>query len=645
MNKLGPSLVVNGVRRTGNIVRPEAIRASDLDAQELLLFASSLQSHPTRKPLTDGWRQPLVTLAPVRNAESTEDAKLRQQATTRQLGEQLRYQIHRDPSQSPLTSPHFLVGESYNAFSDSESDHGSSRTSSPVQGASMQRFGPHQPVFFRRTNAYEPPSPTSGQSSPIGSPLSSDTSYDSREDSPANAARIHPEPSCRSAVSPVSRRNSRASTHDSTFDAYPRSEISREHRLQGHMSVSRFQYPRLSVDAVSPIFGVSPTSQDRIALHKKALETTAIIARSTARLMSRTTPVFDLPNEWDSGNPPRLALFESVQTLIAETKKLPTPPELNQAQKSHLTCVENFEKCLVRYKGGSGSDVAFLTLMRSTLGHLDQILDTHVTGGLEINKATLADSESWTVYDVLKTKKIDTPLAIRPASTSGQTAMHAILYGGKQEERVSPLSDTLDEERVSPLSDTLDSVPDRFTPDPKSFRIISQDEFDIDAHQSPTPLLPRVESPLDLPAAPSLSKPQFADECGIDADKSPTHLLPPVESPLYLPAAPSLSKPQFEHVCVIRFSADSFDDSAGSSSETLVNVLSVIDTIDDIPAPMPQWIHRVNDKLPLGQTKLAPESPQWEAALKVVLPDESEDEKREHYRQLFFGRCKVKTEL
>jgi len=603
MNKLGQPLM-------GPAVNATIRRVVNRETKELRLFASGIRRPVSQKPLPHLWGHPVSTLAPVQKApESTEEAKLRRQATTIHLATQFRDLANRAHFQSPLPSPHLSDEESDNAFSDSESDNGSSSPSSPVQSASMQRFSQHQPLFFKRPDENEPPSLRSEQSSPIGSPLSSGTRYYSREDSPANAVRIHPEQSRRSAFSPVSRLNSGASTPDRPFDAYTQAEFRRERRQGGGTSPD-FQHEGLSVEAVSPICGVSPTSiQDGIELHKRAVDTAAIIAECARRLMTRENPVFQLPQGVESGIAPRQALFESVQTLIAATKKLPTPPELNQAQQSHLTCVENFEKCLVRYKDGAGSDVAFLTLMRSTLGHLDQILDTHVTEGLEIKKETLADSASWTVYEVLQTKTIDTPLAIRPESESGQTAMHAILYGGKQEERASPIIETSGTRQPRSIASQ------------ELFKTVT-DNFDISAHKTTYSPLPQ------SPAFRFSSTPVEAIEPHSDS-----------HSP------PMLSKPQFEEVCVIRFTADSFEAPTDLSSDTLANVITVIDTIGSKTAPLVQWIDRINEKLPSGQPKLAQDSPQWEAALKVVLPDESEEPKREHYRHLFFDRCKVKTEV
>ena len=184
---------------------------------------------------------------------------------------------------------------------------------------------------------------------------------------------------------------------------------------------------------------VLPPSQPILAntseLHKRTLEATSIVAHATARLQAQFNPPIVLPESWKTSDaiPERQILLTTVKDTItkvsehSQQENVFTPKQLN-----HLKCIVNFQKSLARYENGKGSDVAFLALMRSTLGHLDQILDTKVPGVLTVSPQDLAETASNTVFEALQpaSERPYSNLAIR-SDTRHKAAIYTILYGGE----------------------------------------------------------------------------------------------------------------------------------------------------------------------------------------------------------------------
>jgi len=204
--------------------------------------------------------------------------------------------------------------------------------------------------------------------------------------------------------------------------------------------------PRVPIEEISSTSAIDETANVRAAIASRCLEATAIVARSTARLMERKDTIFDLPQGWaKEGTSPRQAIAADIMALIKQTEELANPSgpsvaktslmesssTLTDAQRAHLKCAEDFGKCLERYcaADSKGSDVMFLTLTRSILGHIDQVIDTKLSVPLDVSN--VKDGESWTVYEALQTNK-PADLGLR-TTTEGKTAIHAILYGGKSD--------------------------------------------------------------------------------------------------------------------------------------------------------------------------------------------------------------------
>lgn len=188
-----------------------------------------------------------------------------------------------------------------------------------------------------------------------------------------------------------------------------------------------------SIGAAGPIGG---SSEVRAVLANRCLESTAVVARATARLMQQKDPIFEKPPHFNpsSDASPRQALATDIMDLLNYTKTLATRSALHPLtvqQSKHLECAENFGKCLERYcqPGKSGSDLSLLLLTRSILGHLDQVIATTMLDPIEVTKANLKDSTNWEVFAAIK-DRASGDIGLRTIIPNEKTAIHAILYGG-----------------------------------------------------------------------------------------------------------------------------------------------------------------------------------------------------------------------
>ena len=195
----------------------------------------------------------------------------------------------------------------------------------------------------------------------------------------------------------------------------------------------RQNYESPSIGAAGPIGG---SSEVRAVLANRCLESTAVVARATARLTQQKDPIFEKPPHFNpsSDASPRQALATDIMDLLNYTKTLATRSALHPLtvqQSKHLECAENFGKCLERYcqPGKSGSDLSLLLLTRSILGHLDQVIATTMLDPIEVTKANLKDSTNWEVFDAIK-DRASGDIGLRTIIPNEKTAIHAILYGG-----------------------------------------------------------------------------------------------------------------------------------------------------------------------------------------------------------------------
>ena len=203
-----------------------------------------------------------------------------------------------------------------------------------------------------------------------------------------------------------------------------------------HIHVQQFlgqPHESPSIGAAGPTGG---SSEVRAVLANRCLESTAIVARATARLMHQKDPIFEKPPRFNpsSDTSPRQALATDIMDLLNYTKTLATRSALHPLtaqQSKHLECAENFGKCLERYcqPGKSGSDLSLLLLTRSILGHLDQVIATTMLDPIEVTKANLKDSTNWEVFEAIK-DRASGDIGLRTIIPNEKTAIHAILYGG-----------------------------------------------------------------------------------------------------------------------------------------------------------------------------------------------------------------------